>query len=78
MSPEQSSCQKNAARVPMCEKVLKQHNNRTNILALLIKSPLLFPNSPCPDPRHNGLNLKRNKTGYDLNWFDGSSLVYRL
>ena len=36
------SGQKNAARMPMCEKVLKQHINRTNILAFLIKSPLLL------------------------------------
>jgi hypothetical protein len=67
------SGQKNAARMPMCEKVLKQHINRTNILAFLIKSPLLFPNAPCPDPINNGFNLKEDKTGYDLNWFEGSS-----
>ena len=31
------SCQKNAARMPMCEKVLKQHDNRTNMLALFFR-----------------------------------------
>ena len=42
-------------------------------MAFLIKSPLLFPNAPCPDPRNNGFNLKENKTGYDLNWFERGS-----
>ena len=61
------SCQKNAAHMPMCEKVLKQHTGVVNQIAVT------FSEFSLSRSKTQWIQLEGNKTGYDLNWFEGSS-----
>lgn len=67
------SGQKNAAGLPMCEKVMMQHIKRTNLLSFIIKSPLNSPVTAVPDPLNHGYKLNEENTAYDIEWFEGES-----
>ena len=67
------SGQKNAARLPMCEKIMVQHIKRINLLTFIIKSPLYSSLTVAPDSLYHGYKLNQKSTGYDILLYEGES-----